>query len=117
MSRWFDTCDTFCVVFLCEKTLTPIKYGKKDSLEFKVLKGGLGKAAKAFGSIWEKYGPLFDFAAAAITVALSVTTGLKLSLLPSSVIDIANDYTSVEGFISDWETLGSMAKSNAGLPW
>ena len=25
MRHWFETCDTFTVVFLCEKTLTPIK--------------------------------------------------------------------------------------------
>ena len=118
MRGWFETSDTFQVVFLCETTLRHIKYGDKDGLEFTVLKEPIGKAAKSVAAVWKDYAPVLKLAAAAVTTAVSITTGLKLdSLLPSSVLDIAEGFVSAEEVVREYcECLTTLTKDNKG-PW
>ena len=83
-----------------------------------MLKEPLGKAAKSVASFWGSYGPILKVAAAAVTTAVALTTGLKLdSLLPSSVLDIADGFTTAEGIVQEYcESLSVLTESNKG-PW
>ena len=83
-----------------------------------MLKETFGKAAKSVASFWGSYGPILKVAAAAVTTAVALTTGLKLdSLLPSSVLDIADGFTTAEGIVQEYcESLTTLTESNEG-PW
>ena len=67
LKQMFEICDTYMIVFLCERTLRRIPYGKSEGLKFSALKEPLAKAAKAVDSIWKTFGPVIKFSAAAIT--------------------------------------------------
>ena len=53
LKQMFEICDTYMIVFLCERTLRRIPYGKSEGLKFSALKEPLAKAAKAVDSFWE----------------------------------------------------------------
>jgi hypothetical protein len=69
-------------------------------------------------SVWRNFGPVLKLAAAAVTVGVSLTTGLKLgSLLPGSVSGIAEGFSTAQQFVTTYcEGLESLIDDNTG-PW
>jgi len=98
---WFETTNSFTVIFLCERTLTALPYGGSSGLAFTVLKEAYGKAACAASRLMKTCGPVIKLAAAATKTAVGLTTGLKLdALLPTGILDAAGEFATAEAFLS-----------------
>ena len=94
------------------------RYGDDDGLEFTVLNETLGDAAKAVASVWKQYGPVLQLAAATVTTAVAMTSGIQLGeILPDSVVEVAQGYATAKEFVREYcASLATLVESDEG-PW